>query len=285
MVIAKCSTVAPPEPVGHQSRGLVFEDGGCDVPLDATMDLYAIDAALVPMNSDTVANGNFVRWVEGVSGFQTDLVKSQIATGASVPATISALNARLDTSTYPITDLTYGLVLLSVIGQAHDASSVSPLNTFINQTAATMSCAPGDGGLPDAGDYITPVDCDEMLRVRATEMLAYIETIHPNLRQLMTNTLSIAKYHPSSAVRQAAIDAYMFNRGDTTDASDYLSSQIDASDRIFIGRPRMYGDFDASAFDDKLSAWYDAHSEQVPIVDAGTDVVLTTVNCNIDGGF
>ena len=100
MVVAKCSTVAPAEPVGHQTRSLVFEDGGCDLPLDATMDLYAIDAALVTMNTDTIANGSFVRWVEGVSGFQTGMIKSQIAAGAAVPATISALNARLNTSTY-----------------------------------------------------------------------------------------------------------------------------------------------------------------------------------------
>lgn len=287
---AQCNSISTPaEPVGQQMSALVFSDGGCDFPIDATEDLSPIVAGNVAMNSDTINNGQFVRWVGQRSQSQTALVESQIAAGASSVGTMSTLNGRLNTAIHPITELSAGIILLSIIGQANKSSSVTPLHDFIWQVARVGSCNAGDAAAGDGsidGYDVSPLDCDPMLRARAVEMLAFIETANPVVgTPLMSNTLTIAETHPNAAVRQAAINAYMFNLNDTPDAAAYLTSQIDASDLVYLGRPRMYDGMDAAAFDLALASYYDAHLDQLPILDATTDVVLTTQNCNLDGGF
>jgi hypothetical protein len=87
-------------------------------------------------------------------------------------------------------------------------------------------------------------------------MLAYLEA-----GGSLTDILDIAATHPSVSVRAAAIDAYMFNMGDTSAAAATLRGRVQTSDAAYIGRPRMTKTMNVRAFDDQLRSFVATHPE------------------------
>jgi len=65
----------------------------------------------------------------------------------------------------------------------------------------------------------------------------------------------VAQQHPSRAVRIAAIDAYMWNHGDTAEAAAHIYSALPESDHKYVTRPRFYRGMNREVFPTRLREW------------------------------
>ena len=253
----------------------------CNYPIDAAHPISPIDSGLVALTSDTIRTGQFITWVEQTPLAQKSNVLAAISAGNN-STNISALNSHLDVTSFPITDISDEFMLLAIVGQLRALQSITPLKNLIWLATPVMTCADGDAGdagAIDGGD-ISALDCDGIVRARAAEMLAYIEIAQPRFSSL-SDVLTIASTHPSVTVRRAAMDAYLFNNGDSADAAATLRSLVQDADVIFVDGNRFTSTMDAAAFDDQLNNFYSIHSDQLPPTpnSGGTDAGVTSSTC------
>jgi hypothetical protein len=251
-------------------------DANCVFPIDASGQFQPVDSGLVPLTAQSIASGAFFTWIERTPSAAKATVLAQIAAGNN-PANVTALNTRLDPSVSPVTDLTDEFMLLAVVGQLKDQSSTGPLLRLIG--LAPNSIFNCKGTMAGAGEIDIP-DCDVMIRARATEMLAYIEAASP-LGGSLSDVLNIAATHPSVVVRRAAMDAYLFNMGDTPSAVATLRAAVQATDSMVVDRARFTTAMDGGAFDQAVTRFYAAHPEQLPPppMRGGSDAGVTHVTC------
>jgi len=156
----------------------------------------------------------------------------------------------------PIRDISRHRLLLSTIGELKNPQAVGTLVKFIWH----------EGEIVARGDherYSQPcsfeADGGEMLRARAAEMLSYLGS-----HEAADATLNIATRHPTAFVRAAAIDAHMFNAGDSPEAAAQLRSCVDPNDVWRVGLPRMTRDMDPEKFEKAILAFHAKYPEEQP---------------------
>jgi hypothetical protein len=91
---------------------------------------------------------------------------------------------------------------------------------------------------------------EEMVLVKAVHGVGYLRT--PDADKAL---VEVMRRHESRAVKIAAIDTYMWNHGDTSNAAQELFGILDREFYRFVERPRFYSGMDRRRFNEELKAW------------------------------
>lgn len=206
----------------------------------------------------------FLHWVAAVPVSQSQLIRDQVALAAADEAIVDALVEKL--FQFPIWDFGRHLLLLSVLGEMRHSRAIEPLIRFLKLSTETMlPTQPAEmqdvtGKERDA----TLLDGSTALQARAVEMLAFLGT-----PRALQETLKIAADHPSLSVRIAAIDAYLFNHGDSSESIERIQEGIHDCDRKYVGLPRRTRDMNVDEFDAQVLAFYERYPKEVAPVPRG----------------
>jgi hypothetical protein len=174
----------------------------------------------------------FVDWAGSAPMSDVDIVRRSIADGCDDDV-VAVLGRELNT--LPIVDTSRHNVLLSILGESRREAAIQPLERFIWNVVDVF--APVE--FADVTVLSHQVVCDIGINVglafrsRAAEMLTYIATA-----RAFDGTLRVIREHPEADVRRAAIDAYLYNHGDTTDAARDVRRYVRDEDQEWVGIPR-----------------------------------------------
>lgn len=205
----------------------------------------------LPPPRDAATTEAFLTWVATRPRDHAKDVREAIAAIRERSAVAAVLNEQL--LRLPCADVGRHLLLLSTIGELRDPSSLAALERF--------------AWLPDEQIFAAPPTTERtcsfttggMLQARAAEMLAWILQGRND-----ESVLRLIRDHPSRAVRIAAIDAYLFQRGDAPEAVEFLRGQVGAADRSMVGLPRFGADADPETFDRLTAEFEAAHPSDAP---------------------
>jgi hypothetical protein len=165
--------------------------------------------------------------------------------------------------TLPCADTGRHNVLLSIIGELSEPSSVDVLQRFAWLSEAEVYGEITSGSAAYDGCDFRPTG---MLQARAAEMLAWI--LKTEREDLL---MSIIADHPLQSVRLAAIDAYLFNRDDDSNAATRLRDRTRAEDGWAVGLPRRFRGMDLEDFD-RLATEHATHPEAPRHIEEANDV-------------
>jgi hypothetical protein len=205
----------------------------------------------LPPPKDAAGLERLIEWVASVPRARRKEIREVIG-GLSGRADVTELLHEALFS-LPCTDLGRHGLLLSMIGELADASSLPALERFVWLSDEALF-GPEMHRQYGACDF-SP---SGMLQARAAEMLAWVAR-----GEHEGTELRIVLEHPSSGVRVAAIDAYLFQRDDAPDVIAALSERVRPEDAWAVGLPRRFDGMDVEQFD-RLVAEHGARHGSVP---------------------
>jgi hypothetical protein len=147
-------------------------------------------------------------------------------------------------------DYTRALLALAILGEARNPKSLSYLEEFARRPL------PQTGTLAD-GEILEQV-LQAQLEGKAVDGLAYANTERSNAA-----VMKIASGHPSRIVRAEAINAYLWNHGDSAEAKRTLAAIVRSDETIFVDRVRRAPGETAATFNLKLEAFLKTHPEVI----------------------
>jgi hypothetical protein len=147
-------------------------------------------------------------------------------------------------------DHSRALVALSLLGEMRSRAAEAWLRDFVRRP------------LPQVGTLVNGEIIEQTalatLQAKAIDGLAYLNTENANREVLRAVT-----EHPSRIVRAEAIDAYLWNHGDSQEARETLRRYVRKGEEIFIDRVRRERGKSAETFNRNLEAYLKAHPEVV----------------------
>ena len=182
-------------------------------------------------------------------------VKAQIANNKSSGSLVNALSREL--VKFPVTDHSRCNAILSVLGEMENAEAIPALVNFVWHVEP-KNIVPIQSN-DDPNFEPPPPDLRGMLNARAVEMLAYLKT-----DRAFDEVLRVIREHPLSEVREAAINAYMFNHNDSPEAEAKLRTLVKPEDVRAIGVPRLTSSTDMREFEAKVEARLAQYPDMVP---------------------
>lgn len=234
-LVAACNDTRPaetkiPNPPPLETSGLRASDA------------QAIVSAIPPNASREQMDQGVERLVSGFSNARsTDVHEFVKAFSAfrSQPQLVASFADYYDR--LPKTDYQHRLVTLAVLGEMNRVDAMP----FLHKIVWTP--------LPDreaVAEGLSTRDREEMVLVKALHALGYLRT--PEADKAL---IEVMKQHESPAVKNAAIDSYMWNHEDTEDAARVLYQLLPAELHKFVQRPRYYRGMDPKRFNEQLLAW------------------------------
>jgi hypothetical protein len=151
------------------------------------------------------------------------------------------------------TDGTRALVAFALLGEMRSDKGVRCLAALLRHKASPNGPKEVESGVANA-----ILDL-QRLQAKAVEGIAYRGS--PDADAIVLDTIIS---HPSQTVRAAAIDAYLWNRGDTPEARLAILQIANANDKQFIDRIRREEGEAAASFNDKLAIYLQQHPEVNP---------------------
>ena len=151
------------------------------------------------------------------------------------------------------TDGTRALVAFALLGEMRSDKGVRCLAALLRHKASPNGPKEVESGVANA-----ILDL-ERLQAKAVEGIAYRGSADADA--IVLDTIIS---HPSQTVRAAAIDAYLWNRGDTPEARLAILQIANANDKQFIDRIRREEGEAAASFNDKLAIYLQQHPEVNP---------------------
>jgi hypothetical protein len=188
----------------------------------------------------------FVRWADDSDAAAYWLVREEILKARGDSAVLAPLFAQFENNRTQ--DLGLSLVILCIIGELKNPHALERLAQIIHAPLPRDEEA-GHG-------LLSRRDGAAMLQAQAAENLAYLQT--PAADSL---TLSVIKSHPAAAVRSAAIDAYLYNHGDSAAAKERLRPLLSQQELSFLDRVRYTSESDVESFEKGLERFYKLHAE------------------------
>jgi hypothetical protein len=185
---------------------------------------------------------------------QKQTIRQQIAAAAADSRVVDALTNRL--LKFPVTDHTRHLMILSTLGEIRSPRAIPSLKQFIWYDKDMFSEVASGPSTGVKTSYFYPTHA---LQSRAVEMLAYIGS-----EEALAATREVAAKHPGEEVRIAAINAYLYNQGDSEKAIAEISQVVDSNDRKFVGLARRTGDMSLGEFEKKVQAYYEKYPSERP---------------------
>jgi hypothetical protein len=148
-------------------------------------------------------------------------------------------------------DSSRALVALSILGEMRNGAGTGYLKHFLNMP------------LPQAGTVVEGEILEQTavasLQAKAVDGLAYLRNAEGD-----EAVLRAVREHPSKIVRAEAIDAYLWNHGDSEEARQTLRGHVRQGEEIFLERIRRVEGQSGEEFNQKLAAYLQAHPELIP---------------------
>lgn len=211
-----------------------------------------------PISLSVSTINKFVFWVLTMNSTQVDDVTNQIALVAADNSIVDAVAARLSFTNPGSVD--HQLIYLSVLGQMKNERAVAPLRDYVYSSECPVLEQLEQINQEKSPSVDTSVlDTCAMLKSHAINMISYINT--PVAHQVVLQAVSD---HPSKAVRISAIDAFLYNAGDSPAAIELVGRYVRPDERIFIGLPRLDPATSLKEFDQRVERFYHEHPEQLP---------------------
>jgi hypothetical protein len=145
-------------------------------------------------------------------------------------------------------DFSRAQVALALLGEMRSSVGESCLNAFLQQPLPTT-------GTVIEGEIVEQTQL-AMLQAQAVEGLAWLRSSTGD-----TAVLRAAGGNPHVVVRAAAINAYLWNHGDTTEAKQTVLRYVRTDETIFADRVRREPGETAATFNAKLDTFRRAHPE------------------------
>lgn len=133
------------------------------------------------------------------------------------------------------------LVVLGILGEMQRSDAVAQLREVV---WAPLPLAESQE------ERLTERDFEEMVQVKAVQGLAYLAT-----PQADAAVREVIKDHEALHVRVSAIDAYMWNHGDSPETAAELYRLLPADLHLYVERPRFHRSMDRKEFTRRLRAW------------------------------
>ncbi len=143
------------------------------------------------------------------------------------------------------------LVSLALLGEMRHPAGQECLRRFVHLPF------PEKGTIVD-GEIIEQTNL-AMLQAKAVDGLAYLHD--PKADE---EVLWAASKHPSRVVRAEAIDAYLWNHGDSAQAREQLARVVRPDEKIFLDRIRRVQGENAESFNRKLDGYLKSHPDRLP---------------------
>jgi hypothetical protein len=200
----------------------------------------------VPLRPETV--DAFIDRASRADSADHRRVREEIDRASGDTQVVRLLTERL--AAVGIRDLGTSLVIVGILGELRNRAALRSLDSVVWQPLPSPK-AVGHGEL-------TERDLVEMLASKAIEAVAYFKTDTTDAL-----TLRVIREHQSSPVRAAAIDAYLYNHGDSARARDRLRGLVRPEDQLFLDRARRSRSSGRDAFNAALKRFYDLHPQEV----------------------
>jgi hypothetical protein len=194
----------------------------------------------------------FVDWVATMPSTQVDDVKKQLALVRSDPKVVDAIAGKLSFSNPG----SYGrqLIYLSMLGEMKNERALSPLQEYLNSRDCLVFEERLVAHPPAGGPRKSFLDACAGLKSAAAKMIAYLNS--PAAQNVILKTIS---EHASRTVRLSAIDAYLYNNGDSVEAVAKVRQYVRPEELMFVGLPRLSPETDRADFGTRLARFYREH--------------------------
>ena len=133
------------------------------------------------------------------------------------------------------------LVVLSMLGEMKRSDAMAQLREVVWEPLP-----PADS----QAELLTERDFEEMVQAKAVQGLAFLAT-----PQADAAVREVIEKHEALHVRVSAIDAYMWNHGDSPETAAELYRLLPAELHLYVERPRFHRGMDRKEFTRKLRAW------------------------------
>jgi hypothetical protein len=191
----------------------------------------------------------FLDWAGASHVDERDDARKVLAEAASRPEVIDGFIKEIER--VQTTDHTRALLALALLGETRNPTAQDFFAEFARRPLPTT-------GTVIEGEIIEQTRAAQ-LQAKAVDGLAYANTEASN----RTVTQIIAE-HPSKIVRAEAINAYLWNHGDSDEARKFLTQFVRKDDLILLDRVRRDTGETAASFNRKLAVFLDKHPELGP---------------------
>jgi hypothetical protein len=133
------------------------------------------------------------------------------------------------------------LVVLGMLGEMRRSDAMAQLRDVV------WAPLPSDKSQPEK---LSARDLEEMIQVKAVQGLAYLAT-----PQADAAVREVIERHEALYVRVSAIDAYLWNHGDSPKTAAELYRLLPAELHLYVERPRFHSGMDRKEFTRRLRTW------------------------------
>jgi hypothetical protein len=133
------------------------------------------------------------------------------------------------------------LVVLGILGEMRRSDAVAQLREVV-----WAPLGPADS----QAERLTARDLEEMIQVKAVQGLAFLAT-----PQADAAVREVIKDHEALHVRVSAIDAYMWNHGDSPETAAEMYRLLPADLHPYVERPRFHRGMNREEFTRRLRTW------------------------------
>jgi hypothetical protein len=140
------------------------------------------------------------------------------------------------------------LMVLGMLGEMKRSDAMAQLREVV--------WAPLPPAKPQA-ERLTERDLEEMVQVKAVQGLAYLAT-----PQADAAVREVIEKHEALHVRVSAIDAYMWNHGDSPKTAAELYRLLPADLHLYVERPRFHRGMGREEFTRRLRVWQEKWGSQ-----------------------
>jgi hypothetical protein len=191
----------------------------------------------------------FLDWAGASHADERDDARKVLAEAASRPEVIDGFIKEIER--VQTTDHTRALLALALLGETRNPTAQDFFAGFARRPLPTT-------GTVIEGEIIEQTRAAQ-LQAKAVDGLAYANTEASNRA-----VTQIIAEHPSKIVRAEAINAYLWNHGDSDEARKFLTQFVRKDELILLDRVRRDTGETADVFNRKLAAFLDKHPELAP---------------------
>jgi len=193
---------------------------------------------------------NVVKWAGTSLTSDREVVRKSIMQVSKNQEIVLAFTREVDL--HAKVDHSRALVALSLLGEMKSPHATRFLVDYVKRPLPTKGTVMEDGEIIERTAM-------EMLQSKAVDGLAYMRD-----KEVDKEVLAVVSQHPSKIVRAQAINALLWNHGDSAEYKTFLRKYVKKGDEIYVDRVRRVAGESAKVFNAKLQAFLRAHPEAIP---------------------